>query len=124
MSDILYSNNPSMFRNSPIGAIISIALIPAFGLGIIILLFWYLSCKAKHLEITENFVTFTTGLMSKDRIELPRSKVRAVRVKQGVFQRMLGVGDISIYTTGDKPECVAPGFPDPLKVRDLLRPQE
>ena len=41
-----YSANPVMFRNKPIGFILAILLIAAFGLGIVILLWWFLQCKS------------------------------------------------------------------------------
>lgn len=41
-----YSANPVMFRNNPIGFIFAILLIAAFGLGILILLWWFRSCSA------------------------------------------------------------------------------
>ncbi|MET0042695.1 MAG: PH domain-containing protein, partial [Candidatus Thiodiazotropha sp. 6PLUC3] len=35
-----------MFKNNPIGFIVSILLIPAFGIGLIILLVWHLQNKS------------------------------------------------------------------------------
>ena len=49
-----YSENPAMFKNNPIGFIVALALIPAFGLGLVILIYWFLSVKASKLEYSIN----------------------------------------------------------------------
>ena len=53
MGNIRYSHHPAMFRNSPIGFLISIALSAFFGIGILILLAWYLSCRGSYLKIED-----------------------------------------------------------------------
>jgi uncharacterized membrane protein YdbT with pleckstrin-like domain len=47
------------------------------------------------------------------------SSIRSVRIKQSLFQRLFGTGDISIFTAGDAPELIADGMPDPARVREL-----
>lgn len=109
-----------MFKNNPLLFIIAVILIP-IGVGIIILLAWYLSCKATKLEIIGNDVILETGLLSKDRTELQMSAIRTVKVSQSFFNRIFGVGKISIYTAGDRPEIVANGIPDPHEFRRLIK---
>lgn len=120
----LYSEHPAMFRNNPVGFILSIILIPAFGLGIIILLVWYLKAKSLKLVVTETEILFEKGLLSKDRSELSFSSIRTVKVKQSFFNRILGTGTIELYTAGDSPEIVASGMPEPNRIRDLIKQQQ
>jgi uncharacterized membrane protein YdbT with pleckstrin-like domain len=117
----LYSENPVMFKNNPIGFILSIVLVPAFGLGLVILLIWYLRCRSSKLTVTETDILFEQGLLSKDRSEIGFSSVRTVKVKQSFFNRIFGTGTIELYTAGDKAEIVASGMPDPNKIRDLIK---
>ena len=116
-----YSANPVMFRNNPIGFLIAVLLIGAFGLGILILLYWYLMCKSTKLSVYDNEVLYEKGLLSKERSEVNISSIRTIKVKQSFFNRIFGVGTIEIYTAGDNPEFVAVGLPDPNEVRDLIK---
>ena len=117
----LYSENPVMFKNNPVGFIVCIILIPAFGLGLLILLWWFLQTKASKLSVTEGEIHFEKGLLNKEHSEINISSVRTIKVKQSFFNRIFGVGTIEIYTAGDEPEVVASGLPDPNKVREIIK---
>lgn len=116
----LYAEHPAMFRNNPLGFILAVLLI-AVGVGIIILLWWYLQTKASKLTVFENEILFEKGLLSKERSEVNISIVRTVRVKQSFFNRIFGVGTVEIFTAGDNPEIVAKGMPDPNRIRELIK---
>lgn len=117
----LYSESPVMFKNNPLGFILSIVLIPAFGVGLVILLIWYLRCISSKLTITETEILYEQGLLSKNRSEIGFSSIRTIKVKQSFFNRIFGTGTIELYTAGDEPEIVASGMPDPNKVRELIK---
>jgi uncharacterized membrane protein YdbT with pleckstrin-like domain len=117
----MYSEHPVMFKNNPLGFILAILLIPAFGVGLIILLAWHLRNKASKLSVTENEISFEKGLLSKERSEINIDSVRTVRVKQSFWNRVFGVGCVEIYTAGDSPEIVATGMPDPNRIRELIK---
>jgi uncharacterized membrane protein YdbT with pleckstrin-like domain len=119
--DVLYSNNPSMFKNAPVLFIVYVGLIAAFGIGIILLLIWYLQTKSTKLTITNKDILLEKGLLSKDRSEVSIKSIRTVKVKQSFFNRILGVGAIELYTAGDLPEIEVKGMPDPNKVRDIIK---
>lgn len=116
----LYAEHPAMFRNHPVGFILSVVLIAA-GVGILILLWWYLQTKASKLTVYENEIMFEKGLLSKERSEVNISIVRTVRVKQSFFNRIFGVGTVEIFTAGDNPEIVARGMPEPNRIRELIK---
>ena len=116
----LYAEHPAMFKNNPLGFILSVLLI-AVGVGIIILLWWYLQTKASKLTVFENEIMFEKGLLSKERSEVNIGIVRTVRVKQSFFNRIFGVGTVEIFTAGDNPEIVAKGMPDPNRIRELIK---
>ena len=120
----LYSSHPVMFKDQPFYFIINIALIPAFGLGLLLFLIWYLRVISKKLTITNRDVLFESGLLSKDRREVSLSSIRAVNVKQSLFNRIFGTGTVSIFSAGDQPEFVISGLPDPHTVRDLIKNRE
>jgi len=118
------SENPVMFRNNPIGFLFAVLLIAAFGLGILILLWWFVQCKSTKLTVSDNEILFEKGILSKERSEVNISSIRTIRVKQSFFNRIFGVGTVEIYTAGDSAEFVAKGLPDPNKVRELVKMEQ
>ena len=142
-----YDEHPVMFRNQPLGYIGLWVLIlapvlalllyreeiagmgnfpPAMllavtGFGIVIMLYWFVKTRAKRLRITGDQVHLERGLLSKRHVELDVGQIRAVRVYQTFFDRIFRVGRIEIFTTGDDPEFVISGMPDPDRVRDHVR---
>ena len=120
MKNILYSQNPPMFRNKPLTFIVSIFLILAFGLGILIFLIWYLKCKSTRIIVSDEDLEFEKGLLSKERIEIKLNMIRSVKVNQSFFQRIFSVGDLEIFSSGDDPEIIVYGMPDPLSLKELL----
>jgi uncharacterized membrane protein YdbT with pleckstrin-like domain len=117
----LYSENPVMFKNNPLGFIASIILIPALGIGVLILLWWFLQTKASKLTLTDREIHYEEGLLNKEHSEINISSVRTIKVKQSFFNRIFGVGSIEIYTAGDEPEVVVKGLPDPNTVREIIK---
>jgi len=124
MSEIIYKENPAMFKSNPMGFILAVILIAAFGVGLLILAYWYLKTKATLLQISDGDVLLERGLLSKRRTELSVNQIRTVTVVQSVFNRMFGVGTIEIYTSGDDPEFVVKGMPNPDVVRDYIKNQK
>jgi uncharacterized membrane protein YdbT with pleckstrin-like domain len=115
-----YSEHPAMFRSNPLGFILALLLV-VVGIGILILLWWYVQCKSTRLEADETSVMLERGLLSKERIELDVDKIRTVKVFQSLFNRMFGVGTITVYTSGDAPEFEIRGMPDPHRFRELVK---
>ena len=120
MSEILYEANPSMIRMYPFGTVVAILVVP-LGIGILILLWWWLSTKADKLTIKTDEIVWEHGLISKQYTELAMQSLRSVRVKQSLLQRMLSAGDVEIYTAGDDPELVIRGLPEPDRIREHIR---
>ncbi len=109
-----------MFRNNPLGFILAVVLIPV-AIGIIILMVWYLKCKSTRLDFIGDDLVLERGLLSKDRTELDVNRIRTVNVYQSFFNRIFGVGRISIYTAGDDPEIDVSGLPNPHDLRELIK---
>lgn len=117
---VLYDSHEPMFRNHPVIFVASVLLIPVV-VGIVILVVWYISSIARRFTITSEEMSYTTGILSKHRIELRLAQIRSVRVDQRFLQRIFRVGDIKIFTAGDAPELVVTGMPDPEKVSQIIR---
>jgi uncharacterized membrane protein YdbT with pleckstrin-like domain len=122
---VVYEAHPAMFRAHPFWFILFVLLIAAFGIGLLILLYWYIKTRATSLTVTETDLLYERGILSKDRLAVSLRHVRSVEVKQSFFNRLLGVGIIEVSTAGDEPEFTVADLPDPHEVREAIsRAQE
>jgi uncharacterized membrane protein YdbT with pleckstrin-like domain len=92
-----------------------------FALSALQLLIWWVSTRTDQLKITDDEILWTHGLVNKKYTELGMGSVRTVQVSQSLLQRLLNAGDIRVFTTGDLPELVVRGLPDPSRVRELVK---
>jgi uncharacterized membrane protein YdbT with pleckstrin-like domain len=120
-SEAVYVAHPAMFRAHPFYFILCVLLIPVFGLGILVLLGWYIHCKMTRLTVTPTDLLYERGILSKDRMGMALKHIRSIRVTQSFINRILGVGRIEIFTAGDVPEFAAYDLPDPHAVREAIR---
>ena len=93
------------------------------AVGLFQLLRWWLATLMDHLEINESELVWTHGLLSKQYIEVNMTSVRTVRVEQSLFQRLVGAGDLKVYTAGDDPELKIRGLPRPQEIREHIKRQ-
>jgi uncharacterized membrane protein YdbT with pleckstrin-like domain len=91
-----------------------------FGLGIILLLYWYIKCQATSLTITDNELLYEKGILSKERLAVSLRHVRLVQVNQSFLNRIFGVGEVIIATAGDEPEFSVGELPEPHEVREAI----
>jgi membrane protein YdbS with pleckstrin-like domain len=146
-SQVLYDRHPAMFRSHPLGylgvwlmILVPVVLLLLFRkplldlgqfppifllgvtvLGLLILLYWFLMTRAVRLRIENDDVHLERGLLNKSHVDLSMGQIRAVRVHQDLVHRVLRVGRIEVFTTGDSPEFVVNGMPDPHSIRELVR---
>ena len=121
----IYKAHPAMFRAHPFWFILFVLLIAAFGVGLLILLFWYIKTRATALTVTDHELLYEKGILSKEQLAVSLRHVRSVQVNQGFINRILGVGTIEIKTAGDEPEFTVTDLPDPHEVREAIsRAQE
>ena len=121
IEDVLYEEHPSMFRNRPIYFIVCCLLIAAFGIGLVMLLIWYIQTLGTTLIITEERTTLRRGVFSKYTNEVTHENVRNVQVAQTFLQLIMGVGNVGISSAGQSGvEIYVRGIPDPDRVRELI----
>ena len=117
---VIYEAHPAMFRAHPFWFSLCVLLIAAFGIGILILLYWYIKTRATALTVTDNELTYERGILSKDRTSVSLKHVRSVHITQGFVNRILGVGTIQISTAGDEPEFTIADMPDPYVIQEAI----
>lgn len=139
----LYQSHQSMFRNRPfkfillfalvIGCIVGLCLLKdpllagkimlwtGIGLGLFLLFAWWLHCLGQTLIVTDQRVTMRVGILAKNTSDLYHTDVRNVQVNQSFWQRVFGVGKISISSAGtDGMEIVMEGLPKPSKIKAII----
>ncbi|MGH6864857.1 MAG: PH domain-containing protein [Methyloceanibacter sp.] len=117
---VMYEAHPAMFRAHPFWFILCVLLIAAFGLGLLILFYWYVKTRATTLTVTDHDLMYERGILSKDRLAVSLRHVRSVQVTQGFVNRLLGVGTIQVSTAGDEPEFTVADLPDPHEIREAI----
>ena len=97
---------------------------PWFPYVPLILLLWPAS-RALRRRYTKATVTgdrlrYEVGATSKSTRNIQLTKVQDIRVDQGVFQRMLNIGNISIETSGETSRLTIPNVDRPQQICDEL----
>ncbi len=84
----------------------------------------YFHRAATVLRIFPHRILLTRGLLSKCYRDYNPKDIRSIDIDQGFFQRMVGIGDLSISTaaTAEGTEQIR-SIPDPQGVRDLILAQ-
>ncbi|HEX7820361.1 MAG TPA: PH domain-containing protein [Sphingobium sp.] len=112
----LYDEHPPMFANHPfLFSLLAVTIVGFLVIGV-----WAIVVRTERLAVGGRDILLERGFIAKQRVQVSRGSVRAVKVTQGVMQRMLGVGDIEIFTGGDFPEIAIRGLPRPNVIRALL----
>ena len=73
-----------------------------------------------RVTLTGDKLRYESGLLSKTTRNIQLSKVQDVRVDQSLGQRMLGVGDISIETSGESSRLEVDNIDQPQAVADEI----
>ena len=112
---------PSMFKMAPFRFLLSVLLIFVFGIGLLILLVWFLKCKSVSLRVDDERSILTKGILSKSTTEIWHKDVRQVKISQSFGQRLTGVSMVSISSAaGDGDEIVIAGIPDAAKLKEVI----
>lgn len=83
---------------------------------------WWLQTRCVTLHITSVRSLLKRGMIARQTSEVRHSDVRNIQVDQNVYQRLVGVGDIAISSSGqDGLEITIAGVPHPDGVADRIR---
>lgn len=59
--------------------------------------------NSREMLITEDKIVYREGIASMKTVVIPLSEIRIVEMEQGVFQRIVGVGDMLVVSDAEKP---------------------
>lgn len=83
----------------------------------------YLKWVTTNFVITSQRLIFRQGVFAKSGIEIPLERVNNVNFNQGVFERMLGAGDLLIESGGEDGQQRFTDIRHPDKVQNLVHAQ-
>ena len=73
-------------------------------------------------QITSERVRIIRGLLSKDRDDIELIRIQDIDHDQGITERILGIGDITIRSSDNTlPQVVLSNVSDPQQVHEILR---
>jgi len=99
----------------------SIVLPPLVIGGITAFGIWIETHSTEYKLTTQRFF-LKKGLIAKHLEELELYRVKDVTVNQGIIQRILGFGSVTILSTDDStPKIVMHGIAKPMEVKELIR---
>lgn len=93
-----------------------ILLLPAFGLGLILLAIAYVRYKTTELAFTNKRVIAKFGFISRHTIEININKVESIQVNQNILGRIFNYGTLILSGAGT-PQAPIPGISDPIQFR-------
>ncbi len=111
----------------PVTAVIGGTVLAAVGGvlilgGLIAMGLWLMKSRFETLTVTGQRTTFRFGIVSRETTEIQHEDVRNLQVDQSGFDRLLGVGDLFLSSSGqDGLEIRAYGIPHPEHTADVVR---
>lgn len=109
-----------MFRNHPLGFVVSVILCPVV-IGIVIFVIWYLRARSTELTVTNLRTRLHEGWLSRSITEVWHRDIRNVQLTQTVAQRIFGTGRIGISSSGQSGiEIDVSGLRDPDQIKALI----
>lgn len=83
----------------------------------------YASWSTTNFVVTSDRVIYRSGVIAKRGVEIPLENVVTVHSSQGVFERMLGAGDLLIESAGESGQQRFTDIKNPSRVQNLIHAQ-
>src|SRR5919108_3634950 len=84
--------------------------VAGWGWGILALIWagWlalkYFQWRFTYFVVTDERVIFRTGVFAKHGVEIPLERINNINFRQGVWERVIGAGDLDIQSAGQEGE--------------------
>ncbi len=95
---------------------LGVVLLPAFGVGLILLAVAYVRYKSTELAVTTKRIIVKHGFIRRSTIEINLNKAESIQVDQGLLGRLFNFGTLIISGTGTS-HAPLTDIADPLAFR-------
>ncbi|WP_341719026.1 PH domain-containing protein [Micromonospora sp. FIMYZ51] len=111
-----------LFLPSGGGGSMTLAVIGGLGvLAVLCLTVWpYISWRATHYLFTNERVVLQHGIFSRERRDIPLSRVNDHSMNQHLMGRLFGYGTLTIESAGERGQSVLPDVPKVDRVQTKL----
>lgn len=99
---------------------LALALIVASAVWLLVT---YLRWATTNFVITSDRVIYRSGVIAKSGIEIPLERVNSVHFSQGVFERVIGAGDLLIESGAEGGQQRFTDVHNPDKIQNLIHSQ-
>ena len=96
--------------------VFGVVLLPALGLGLVLLAVAYVRYKSTELAVTTKRVIVKHGFIRRRTIEINLNKVESIQVDQGVLGRVFNFGTLVVAGTGTSHAPIS-GIAEPMAFR-------
>jgi len=117
----IWDGTPSQWTNFNYYVLFTF-LIPAFGIGLLLILWQYLVVKTWKIKITSQRIIEQKGVLSKTTDELELFRVKDIRLNQPFWLRLVGLSNI-VLVTSDRTSSnyTIPAIKNGVKLREEIR---
>ena len=85
-------------------------------------LWWWIGTVFTTVTVTTKRTVHRVGIIARNSSEVQHDDVRNLQIDQSILERILGIGDIAISSSGqDDMEIVAVGVPNPERIAKVVR---
>ena len=95
---------------------IGVLLLPAFGVGLIVLVIAYVRYKSVELAVTTKRLIVKHGFVRRHTVEINLNRVESIQVEQGLLGRLFNFGTLIVSGTGTSHAPLA-GIAEPMGFR-------
>jgi len=106
----------NMFQDLLIQFLAIIWLGGAFFVGL-----GFIMAKFQVITLDENTISYSTGILATKRVTLPYARITETSYAQGILERILGVGTVSIDTAGGSDVAIRVGNVRYSDIKKLLQ---
>jgi uncharacterized membrane protein YdbT with pleckstrin-like domain len=83
----------------------------------------YLTWVTTHFVITTDRLIYRSGILAKRGVQIPVERVNNVNFRQGIFERMVGAGDLLIESAGQDGQQRFTDVRHPDRIQNLIHAQ-
>lgn len=116
----LWEGNPSHFYYL-VAYVLGTVLLVVWGLGLIVIIWALLDRQTKVFTVTTKRVKSKSGIISRATREVVLKDVRSINLKQGIVERLFGLGTVEIGSAGTAGiEVTFTGIPEAPRIKDMI----
>ncbi len=98
------------------------AFISFVAVAVMVLLHVWIRFASRKYRITNQRLFATRGLIARNTEEIELFRVKDVKVDQGILQRLLGYGTVTVFSSDETaPKLAIAEIGDPMEVKETLR---